>query len=138
MFIVSCGIAYANNYGVNSNENALEISELQGRSYIVSVFLLAGFIPLASPLGFSFDESGNFLLVPFSFLGDYSGSYTQTGTTFSAHCEYAETLNIPHELDFEGTISGIFIYGNFTGQVVIGDGIVIPTNGFFFGIWLLF
>ncbi len=136
MLIVSCGTTYASDYGVNGDEKVIENSGLEGKHYLVFVFLLAGCIPLASPVGFSFDELGNFYIFPLNrIFTDYSGPYTQTGTTFSAHCEY-KSLNIPHEFDYEGTISGIFIHGNFTGQGVIGDEIVIPGKGFFFGFYL--
>ena len=139
MFIVSSGIAY----GGNSNENAIGISELAGRSYIVLPFWIVGFIPMAFPTIFCFDESGDFLFVPLTFADNYSGYYTQTGSTFAAHCEFADSpipeLDLPHEVDVEGTsIGNIFIYGSITGQGELPNGTVIPVNGVFFGFSLPF
>jgi hypothetical protein len=127
MFIVCCGIAYANDYGVSYNEEAIEISELQGNSYS-AVIILPPFMTMFGV--FSFDESGNFIISILAFGEDFvstSGNYTQTGSAFTAHCEYLGFGDIPHVLDCKGaSILDTFIFG------VVR---VRPMGiGFFFGI----
>ena len=134
MFVFSYGIAYANNYGINSNENAIGISELQGHSY--SVIILLPFMPMFGV--FSFDESNNFTISISVFGQDFegpSGYYTQTESTFTAHCEFLGMADIIHILDCEGTlILDMFIFGNLTIQPVIDDEPVVSSSGLFFGI----
>ena len=82
---------------------------------------------------FSFDESGDF--TAFEILCEkYSGYYTQTESTFNAHCGCYGFKDIPHEMDFEGTsIADIFIYGVMTGCIYDECG-----EGVFFGFLLPF
>jgi len=131
MFIFSSGIAY----GGNSNEDAIEISGIEGHGYRV-IILFTNPFPMVMPAVFSFDNSGNF--TPESFFGmqitESSGYYTQTGSTFTAHCEFLGMADTPHVLDCEGTsILDIFIYGDITLQGGVGE-VVISSDGFFFGL----
>ena len=138
IFIISCGIGYAHDYSESNNEDTIEISGLGGRCY--RVFLLA---QVDSQSGiyiqsFCFEESGNFTWKPFSADPDYSGSYTQTGSTFAIHCEWGEGMGWPHEFNLEGTsVLDVFIYGNLTGEVTSDEGgggdEVLNWRGVFFG-----
>jgi len=140
MFIASCGVAYADDYGVTSNENAIEVSELQGHSYRVITSWLS--LPVL-PTVFSFDDSGNFMAFERVLIWtpeNYSGYYTQTGSEFTAYCEYdlvvSPTLTIPHEIEIKGTILDPFIYGSLTSQHQSDGTTIMQHNniGFFIGI----
>ena len=137
MSIVSSGIAY----GVNSNEHAIEVSELQGHSYSVITFWIS---LLISPTVFSFDDSGNFTAFDRILIWtteNFSGSYTQTGSKFTAYCEYdmvvSPIITISHEIEINGTILDPFIYGFLTAQHKSDDNTITQHNsnmGFFIGI----
>jgi len=129
MSIVCYGIAYAEDYDVNSSKNAIGISELQGKTYLTFGIM---FIPFVSTM--RFEESGNFIAGDGS-ASNYSGSYTQTGNTFNAHEEWGP-LDNPHITDYEGTsILDIFIFGSITTDFPDEES---DMNGFFFGFLLPF
>ena len=137
MSIVFCGMAYANDYDVNSIGNAIGISELQGKEYFV---FSSGQVPITTVGTMRFGESGSFKFsffhLPEDYVESHSGDYTQTGSTFTAHCEYNYAGITPGEADFEGTsILDIFIFGNSTSRFWDEtDGV----EGFFFGILSIF
>ena len=125
MHIVFCGMAYSNDYEVNGIENAIGISELQGKTYLTFGYM---FIPFVDT--FRFEESGNFITGASS-NSNYSGSYTQTGNTFNAHVEWGP-LGDPHIFDYEGvSVLDIFIFGSITTDF---PGEESDMNGFFIGI----
>ena len=127
--IVCCGMVYANDYDVNSSENAIGISELQGKTYLTFGHM---FIPFVDT--FRFEESSTFITGASS-SQNYSGSYTQTENGFNAHTEWGP-LDNPHISDYEGTsILDIVIFGSITTDFPLEGS---DRNGFFFGFLLPF
>jgi len=135
MLIVVCGPTYANDTDVKINEDAIEIAEVQGHSYFIIGFWGMG---LLMPTVVTFDESANFIAFEHHpIVKNYIGSYTQTGSTFTAHCEFLGMADMLHEFDLEGTsVEDAFIYGSLTGQMTLGEKIVMKGKGLFFGISL--
>jgi hypothetical protein len=139
MFIVSCGFSYADNYGVNSAENDLESSELQGHSYRV-IIRLDG-LPIPIRADFCFDGASNFILK--SIFGmpvgeNSSGSYILSESKFALHSKSSGPLeNSFYEFDCEGTSvpgSPKFIYGWLLMHAEIDGEIIYSNYGVFFGI----
>jgi len=72
---------------------------------------------------------------------NHSGYYTQTGSKFTAYCEYdlvlSPIITIPHEIEIKGTILDPFIYGCLTSQHKSDETTITQHNsnmGFFIGI----
>ena len=125
MPIVFCEMAYANDYDVDSTENAIGISELQGKTYLIFIWNPVPYFDT-----FSFEEAGNFITGGANNVTDYLGSYTQTGNTFKAHTEWGPS-GARHMDDYEGAnVFDIFIFGISTTYYPNET----STSGFFFGI----
>jgi hypothetical protein len=139
MLIFACGTAYADDYGITGNDDIIETAEVQSNSYFISGYWGMGFVPMVlMPTVVAFDESGNFIAFKHHpIVKNYTGSYAQTGSTFTAHCEFLGMADMLHVFDLEGTsVEDTFIYGSLTGQMTLGEKIVMKGKGLFLGIAL--